>query len=228
MDRRRALSQHDFAVIGLGRFGSSLGRTLMEGGSTVLGIDADADLVQRYADDLTQTIILDSTDVNALREINIASFNTVVVAIGAHFESSLLTVVNLKELTVPYVIAKASTRVHRDILSKVGADRVVLPEEEGGYLLARELTSSEVINEMALGNGHHLIQVRVPPERVGRQLIDIEDDPRRRRECLVIVGARGLILRPPLETVLKEGDCLVMVDDRIVPAADRANQATEP
>lgn len=193
----------------------------MANGSTVLGIDADQDLVQRYADDLTQTVSLDSTDLNALRDIDIASFSTVVVAIGAHFESSLLTVVNLREIGVAQIIAKAATRVHRDILKKVGADRVVLPEEEGGFQLARELTSSVVVNEMNLGNGQHLVQVRVPPEWIGRRLIDIEDDPRRRRECLVIVGAKGLIVRPPTSTVLHDGDCLVVVDDRIAQPDDQ-------
>jgi len=219
VDPNRSLRKQDFAVIGLGRFGASLARSLMKCGSTVLGIDHDGDLVQRYADDLTQTVQLDSTDEAALHEIDIVTFPTVIVAIGAHFEASLLTVVNLKQLGVSNIVVKAATRVHRDILKRVGADRVLLPEEEAGLRLGRELASSQVVGEMRLDERHVLRHTHVAPEWVGKRLIDIESDPQRRRECLLLVGARGVIVRPSPNLEIAKGDQLVVVDETQNPDA---------
>ncbi len=124
----RRNSKPDIAVIGLGRFGSSLALTLAASGCKVLGIDRDQTIVQHLADDLTQTVALDATDENALRAIDITAFDTVVVAIGADFESDLMATVALKSLGVRRVICKALTERQKSILLKVGADQVVLPE----------------------------------------------------------------------------------------------------
>ncbi|MCS7325353.1 MAG: NAD-binding protein, partial [Thermoflexales bacterium] len=93
----------EYAVIGLGRFGSSLARTLMSRGASVLGIDRSAEIVQQMADELTQAVVLDATDENALRDIGITDFHTVIVAIGSNFEANLMTTVALRELGVPNV-----------------------------------------------------------------------------------------------------------------------------
>ncbi len=131
----------EFAVIGLGRFGSSLALTLAERGFSVLGIDRDRSIVQALAGRLTQTVALDSTDEQALRAVDIPSFDTVVVAIGSNFEANLLTTVAVKSLGVPHVICKATTDRQRTILLRVGADRVILPEHEAGCRLAQELAA---------------------------------------------------------------------------------------
>jgi trk system potassium uptake protein TrkA len=112
---------------------------LAEQGYSVLGIDRDRDLVQRLADDLTQTVALDATDDDALRAVDITSFETVVVAIGTDFESNLMATTALKALGVRTVICKALTERQQTILLRVGADRVVLPEYEAGRRLADDL-----------------------------------------------------------------------------------------
>ena len=113
---------NEYAVIGLGRFGSSLARELTRRGASVLGVDREADLVQRYADSITETAILDSTDEGALREVDMFSYKTVVVAIGNNFEANLITTSILKQFGVPNVIAKAQTRRQKDILQRMGAN----------------------------------------------------------------------------------------------------------
>jgi trk system potassium uptake protein TrkA len=123
-------NRDEFAVIGLGRFGSSLARTLVSRGASVLGIDRSPEPVQELADELTQTVVLDATNEAALREVDIAVFSTVIVAIGSNFEANLLTTVALRELGVNNIICKALNLRQRDILLKVGANRVVLPEYE--------------------------------------------------------------------------------------------------
>ncbi|MEJ5297348.1 MAG: NAD-binding protein, partial [Armatimonadota bacterium] len=106
----------EFAVVGLGRFGVSLARTLLERGFHVLGIDKDQHLVDYYAQELTQTIALDATDEHALREIDIGSFDTVVVAIGDHLEDNVLATATLKDLGVRQVVCKAASRRQKEIL----------------------------------------------------------------------------------------------------------------
>ena len=118
----------DMAVIGLGRFGASVALTLARQGFSVVGVDRDPKLVQSLADDLTQTLTFDATDENALRAVDIASFDTVIVAIGADFEANLMATVALKAVGVKRIICKALTERQKTILLRVGADKVVLPE----------------------------------------------------------------------------------------------------
>ena len=124
------MGKHEFAVIGLGRFGRNVALTLEQNGHQVLGIDENEELVQELAPYLTQAVILDSTSMEALKAVDIMSFDTVVVAIGTDFEANILTTVLLKELGVNRVICKAPTLQQEKILQRLGADEVVMPERE--------------------------------------------------------------------------------------------------
>ncbi|MFN3373900.1 MAG: potassium channel family protein, partial [Chloroflexus sp.] len=136
----RKPSRLEFAVIGLGRFGRSVALNLIERGHTVLGIDRDPNIVQQLADRMTQVVALDSTNEDALRAVDILSFDTVVVAIGSQFEANLMTTVALKQLGVKRVVCKALNERQQYILTRVGADMVVLPEHEAGARLAWQLS----------------------------------------------------------------------------------------
>ena len=129
----------EFAVIGLGRFGSNLALTLEQFGHHVLGIDNDQAIVQQHMDGLSQAMALDSTNVDALRAVGIADFRTTIVAIGADFESNLLTTVSLMDLGVPRVISRAQTKRQAHILNRIGVHKVVRPEFDAGRRLAQEL-----------------------------------------------------------------------------------------
>jgi trk system potassium uptake protein TrkA len=120
-------NHHEFAVIGMGRFGGSVARELTERGYSVLGIDRDANVVQRSSEHITRAIALDATNDDALRAVDITSFDTVVVAFGNDFEANLLVTSSLKTMGVRRVIAKALTKRQRAILERLGADQVVLP-----------------------------------------------------------------------------------------------------
>lgn len=203
----------EYAIIGLGRFGASLARALMGSGNDVLGIDSDAQLVQRLSDELTHVAILDATDEDALREIDIMSFETVVVAIGADFESNLLTTVALKNLGVPTVISKAVTRRQRDILTRVGADRVVQPEFDAGRRLAEELLAPTVLERVHLGPGHSVVELVAPRSLVQQTLA--QSDLRARLGVTVLLIKRDdqIIVSPPADTVLLPSDMLLVLGD---------------
>jgi trk system potassium uptake protein TrkA len=204
------MRRQEFAVIGLGRFGISLARTLVQQGHTVLGIDHDQALVQRYSHELTQTVALDSTDEEALKEIGVEDYPKVVVAIGDDFEASLMTCVALKTLGVRHVVCKASTTTHRDILHKVGVDRVVLPEYEGGERTANELANPHLVERINLGPDSAIAEVRVPQSMVGSTLEEL-DLPNDLGLCVLAFVRRGNVsVPPPQHELLREGDLLVV------------------
>jgi trk system potassium uptake protein TrkA len=203
----------EFAVIGLGRFGSSLALRLTELGYSVLGIDRDKELVQQLADQLTHIAALDATDEGALAEVDIASFDTVVVAIGANFEANLLATSALKGLGVRRVIAKALSERQATILMRLGADRVILPEHEAGRRLAAELVSSTVVDQISLGPDHSVSEIRAPRSFIGRSLHDA--DTRLRFGVAVLAVKRGaaLTISPPPQFVFEADDLLVVIGE---------------
>ncbi|MDX2271267.1 MAG: TrkA family potassium uptake protein [Cyanobacteriota bacterium] len=207
----RQRGAHEFAVIGLGRFGSSLATTLMERGFHVLGIDRSREIVQRMADELTQAVSLDSTDEDALRAVDIVSFDTVVVAIGSDFESNLMTTVALKALGAKNVVCKASTEKQKSILHRVGADRIILPEQEAGRRLAQVLTAPGILDQLELEPGYSITELKVPESMVGHTLI--EADLRRRFGITVLVVKHGqsLVVSPPADYGLNQDDLLVVL-----------------
>lgn len=198
-------------MIGLGRFGYSLVKTLIAQGHTVLGIDSDPSLVQRYAHEATQTVKLDATDQEALREVGIESYETVVVAIGDHFEASLMTCVALKSLGVRQVICKASSTVHKDVLIKVGVDRVVLPEHEGGERLGLQLGNPGFLGSIELSRSSSVTELEVTRSMLGRSLAELE--LRERHGLLALAHVRGerISAPPDAQLPLSEGDLLVVL-----------------
>jgi trk system potassium uptake protein len=201
----------EFAVIGLGRFGSSLALALVESGQSVLGIDEDEVLVQRISDEITHSAILDATNEDALREVEITAFDTVIVAIGADFESNLLTTVALKSLGVHHVISKAVTSRQREILLRVGADQVVQPEHDAGRRLAEELIAPAVLERLHLGPDHSVVELRTPPSMAGKSLVEL--DLRRRFGVTVLLIKREdeLFVAPNADMVLLNDDLLVVL-----------------
>ena len=167
--RVRTASARSIAVVGLGRFGSSLALTLRDIGHEVLGIDTDATLVARYADELTSVVQADSTDVEALRQLGVGDLEHAVVAIGSHLESSVLTTAAIADLGVPDIWAKAVTTQHARILERVGANHVVLPELEMGRRVAH-LVTGQAVEYMRLDDSWALVETDAPRVLVGRTL----------------------------------------------------------
>jgi len=204
-------NQPEFAVIGLGRFGSSLALTLVARGYTVVGIDRDRALVQQFADELTQTVALDATDEDALRAIDIASFDTVVVAIGADFESNLMATVALKSLGVRRIVCKALSQRQQAILLKVGADRVVLPEYDAGQRLAYSLTMPLLLDHLALDADHTITEFRTPDSFVGRSLRQVDLRGRFAITLLAIKRSAEFLISPSADVIMQPDDLLVVI-----------------
>jgi trk system potassium uptake protein TrkA len=158
---------------------------------------------------------MDSSDEDALRAVDILSFDTVVVAIGSDFESNLMTTVALKALGVHNVVCKASTERQKSILEKVGADRVVLPEQDAGRRLAQVLTSPGILDQLELEPGYSITELRVPEPMVGHTLIDADLRRRFGITVLVIKHGQSLVVSPAADYVLMKDDLLVVLGSNI-------------
>ncbi len=162
-----------FAVIGLGRFGEHLARALADAGDEVIAIDRDTANVERVRDDVTLAVRMDSTDQSALVAQGIDDVDAAIVTIGEAFESSVLTVVTLKELKVPHIIARAMTDLQGKILLKVGADEIASAERESAVRWAHRLSVPNLSQYVELESEHSLVYVTAPREFVGKSLIEL-------------------------------------------------------
>lgn len=159
-----------FAVIGLGTFGGRVARTLVEKGAEVIGIDSDPKRVESIKDDITQALCFDATDEEALANSGVLDVDAVVVAMGERMEAAILTTAILHRLGAGYIVARAATAIHAQILTDVGADRTVLIEEQMGDQVAKSLIAPDVVEQITLASGHSLAEIKPRREMIGRKL----------------------------------------------------------
>lgn len=203
--------EKEFAVIGLDYFGATLARRLEAMGHVVLGIDSELARVQAIADDISSAVALDVTNEDALQEIDIDSFSTVIVALGDDFEASALLVAYLKSLSIGRVICLAKSSRHRDILLRIGADQVILPEEDSGLRLAEILATPNMLERMLLDADHSVAELKIPNTLVGQAVSGLG----RYDVIVLLIQRQGQLLPTPSgETRLEQNDTLLLVGQR--------------
>lgn len=166
--------KQNFAVIGLGRFGSSICRVLASEGQEVLAIDVNEERVNHLVNTATQAIVADGQDEDTMRSLEIGKFDHVVIAIGKSIQASILVTLVVKELGVPDVTAKAENDTHARVLTRIGADYVVHPERDMGERVAHHLLSPNILNYLALNDDVTLAEIKITSsEFVGKSLMDL-------------------------------------------------------
>jgi trk system potassium uptake protein TrkA len=200
-----------FAVIGLGRFGSSLAKTLVKMNHEILAIDYRENVVQDMSSVVTHAIQADSTDEEAMKAIGIRNFDVVIVAIGENIQASILTTLILKELGVPQIVVKASNELHGKVLQKIGADKVIFPERDMGERTARNLISSNIVEHFEFSTDYSIAEVIVSTQMIGKNLRQL--DLRAKYNCNIIAIKRGedVMIPPSADEKLKSDDVLVIV-----------------
>ena len=204
---------HQFAVIGLGRLGIAMVDTLDSLGHDVLAIDMKEDLIQRLADDLPNVhlVAADATDEDVLLGLNLQEFDAAAVVSGEnHVEAGILTTANLKEIGVSTIVARASSKLHARVLERVGADRVIQPEQEMGEQIARVLASPAVLDYVDLGEDEALIEARVPKQWTGKSLAELALSHKLGLTVVALKPKDGAGTLPRGDTVLQEGDVIVV------------------
>jgi len=207
----KRLKDKIFGVIGLGRFGYHVAKTLAQGGAEVIACDSDEEKVRQIADLVSMAFVLDATDEKALRESGIVNADTVVVSIGENIEASILIVVQLKELGVKEVIAKAANPMHGKILERLGVDRVIYPERDMAIRLAHSLLIGEFIEEIPIGEKYSIFEVKAFEFMQGKSLREL--DLRKRFEISVLAIKRGeaMLVNPSGDERILPGDILVVL-----------------
>ena len=202
-----------FVVVGLGRLGISMVGTLDSLGHEVLAIDKREDVIQRLADDLPNVhlVTTDATDEDAIRGLNIIDFDAAAVMIGEnHVEAGILTTATLKEGGIPRIVARATGGIHARVLERVGADRVIQPELEIGAQLARTMASPVLLDYVDLGEDEALIEAEVPKEWLDKSLSELDLSQKMGLTVLALKPKGGPGSLPHGDTVLQEGDVLVV------------------
>ena len=151
-----------FAVIGLGRFGRRLATCLTEHGHDIIAVDHRHQIIEEVRDEVALAVRLDATDAQSLKAQSIDKVDAAIVTIGEDFEANALATATLKELGIRQVISRASTPIQAKILSRIGADQVISPEEESAIRQGRQLSNPNIMEFVELTEGHSLVQIKAP------------------------------------------------------------------
>ena len=164
---------NSYAVLGLGRYGYAVAKELVESGAEVLVVDSNEELINDVVSEFPLCKCADITDADAIEQLGISNIDTVIIAVASHLETSVMATTLCKDMGVKTVITKCSNEMQCRILSKVGADKVVLPEYESGIRLAKYLLSSGFVDILELTSNVSLVEIAVKPEWVGQNLIEL-------------------------------------------------------
>ena len=202
-----------YMVIGLGRFGSEVARRLCQLGCEVLVIDRSEELVQQVSAEVTHAVVGDARDKSVLQALGAQDFDCAIVAIGGSLADSVLATMNLKELGVGQVVCKAHDETHRQVLKKLGADQVVIPEQENAFRLAKSLSSLNVLDYIELSDDYGIIDVAAPRAWQGKTLKELNVRAKLGVNILAIKRAGQINISPSPDEPLQAEDILVVLGD---------------
>ena len=200
-----------YIVVGLGRFGAEVARRLCELGCEVLAVDNHADLVQQISADVTHAVVADARDKEVLRALGAKDFDCAVAAIGASLADSVLATMNLKELGIPKVVCKAHDDTHRQVLLKLGADQIVIPEQEQAVRLAKSLSSHNVLDYIELSNEYGIVEVPAPKSWVGKSLKELNVRAKLGLNILAVKQGNEINVSPAADYAIGAEDVLVVL-----------------
>jgi trk/ktr system potassium uptake protein len=204
-----------FAVIGLGQFGARLAGNLAAAGHEVIGIDKDPQRVQSMRDRVTLAVAMDASDEQALRAQGVDNVDAAIVSVGGDFQAITLTTVILKQMGVPRVISRAATSISAQVLARIGADEVVMPEEESADRWTHKLVSPQFLKQVELDAGHSLVEMKTPKDWVGQTLIGLKMRTAMGLHVVAIRGpsgsGEGSVRMPTATEPLKAEDTLMLM-----------------
>ena len=200
-----------YVVIGLGRFGLEMAAKLYACGEEVLAIDTDETVIDKIADRVTRAVAADARDIDVLKKLGVKSIDRAVVAVGSDLGASALITMNLKTLGVPYILCKAHDDTYREILEKLGATRVIIPEREMADKLSLGLTSAGIMEYIEISDEYGIVEMAPPEAWIGKCIRNL--DLRRKYNANVIALRQGddLCIPPDIDAELDENTTLVML-----------------
>ncbi|MDD4286159.1 MAG: TrkA family potassium uptake protein [Bacillota bacterium] len=203
-----------FVILGLGRFGISLARTLIELGHEVLGADADESVVKKHANELTHIVEADITSEDFLRSIEVEKFDAVIIAVSSNLQVSIMTTLIAKEVGAKYLIAKSQSDFHSRLLYKIGADVVILPEKDMGVKVAHNLVADNFLNMIEISPEYSIMNIYPPESWIGKTLEELNPSLHERVHTLALRKSdSSATLLPDPEIVVEEGDIITLMGE---------------
>ncbi|CAM3092233.1 TrkA family potassium uptake protein [Filibacter tadaridae] len=201
----------EFVVIGLGRFGGSIVKELIDLEADVMAIDISPERVDEYAPIATQAVVADTTDESVLRSLGIRNFEHVIVAIGENIQSSILTTLMLKEIGVPKITVKAQNDYHAKVLQKIGADNVVHPERDMGIRIANNMVSNNILDYLELSDEYSIAEIKASDKLVGFTLIDLDIRAKYGVNIVAIKRGKQILVSPQAIEKIQLEDILIVI-----------------
>ncbi len=202
-----------YMIIGLGRFGSGLAKSLSSLGAEVLAMDVRPELVQQLSGDVTHAVVGDGQDKEVLRALGARNFDCAVVAIGDNLAASVLTVMNLQELGIPKLVCKAHDQMHCRVLEKLGVDQVVVPELEQAQRLARILQSHNVLDYIELSKDYGILEVPAPKSWANKTIRQLNVRAKMDINIIAIKNGDKTMVSPSADYEIRPEDVLAVLGD---------------
>ena len=202
-----------FAVFGLGIFGKNIALALYQQGFMVLAVDIDETPVRDLASEVSEVVQADTTDEKVLEALGVKNFDVAIVSIGNDIQSSVLTTLALKDMGVPFIVARAINENHGKILSKVGADRVIFPEKDMAIKVAKTLTFQNAIRTEELFPGYNIVESKLPVVLANTTLSKSQLRNRFGVTVLAIRRADEYIVSPAASEILNKNDIIYVLGD---------------
>jgi trk system potassium uptake protein TrkA len=204
------MSDKQYAVIGLGRFGLSVCKELQSSGAQVLAVDIDEERVKEAATFVSQAIVANCTSEETVKELRLDDYDMVMVSIGSDVNSSILTTLVVKESGAKAVWVKANDKFHGKILSKIGADHIIMPERDMGIRVARKMLDRRVLEFIDLGSGLAMTEIVIGSNFLGKKLGDLKLCKENGVEVLGFKRGPNLTKAPELDVSLEIGDVVII------------------
>lgn len=202
-----------YIVIGMGRFGSEVARQLYRLGCEVMAVDTSSDLIQQVSADVTHAVVADAQDKEVLRALGVRDFDCAIIAIGGNLAASVLVTMNLKELGIKHIVCKAHDETYRRVLEKLGADRVVIPEQEQAQRLAKSLSARNVLDYIELSEEYGIVELPVPASWPGKNLKELNVRAKLGVNILAIRRNGQMYISPAADFIFAAGDVLMVLGD---------------
>ncbi|MCQ4924802.1 TrkA family potassium uptake protein [Tissierella carlieri] len=200
-----------FVVIGCGRFGASIARTLYNLGNEVLAIDNSEEIIKEMSDEVTHAVQADVMDETVLKDLGLRNFDVAVVAIGSDIEASIMATLVVKELGIKKVIAKAQSELHGKVLTKIGADKVIFPERDMGIRVAHNLASTNILDFIELSPDYSILEITALKEWEEKSLGQLRLSTKYGINVMAIKRGNSISVSPNGEVVIEKDDILVVI-----------------
>lgn len=200
-----------FVICGLGRFGISLATTLADAGYEVMVIDKSEEKIQEISALVTHAVQADTADMDTLKSLGIRNFDVAVVSIGKDIQSSIMTTLLLKELGISYVVAKASSDLHERVLRKIGADRIIQPEQDMGMRIATNLISGNILDYIQLSSEYSIVEIPILEEWKNRMIKDLDARSKYGINIIAVQRHGHIDISPTPDYILTSDDVLVVL-----------------